>query len=376
MTKPQQTKYKYNTSFKSILYINAMASICDKVRNSCRSWMTTKGHQYVKIHHEPLREVAVRIRQQAKILWDEEDWHYQPPEAWPQSIRQERIALYILALDAINFCFWPSKDSYEYVDIACTLTAMASHDHDTLDPLVSQTSKMEQASSSSFLLSPSNLRNLSESDMTNLFTKFHSASKCPPDMDRRCALWNELGNVLCTDFDGSATRLIQSANGSAVELVQQIYDSFPGFRDWDEQHHLYFLKRAQICVGDLQAALKSQELTKDMHQLTTFADYRLPQLLRHWGVFEYIDSKLAEAVDACEELPVGSDQELSIRAATVDAVEQLVALLSDKKGDRELAEDGQIWTSVQVDWYLWQVGERMDGENLLKPHHRVRTIFY
>ena len=67
------------------------------------------------------------------VVWDEEGWHYQPPVhlfSSEQNIRKERIALYILALDAINFCFWPSNDyEYEYVDLATTLTSIASSDH-------------------------------------------------------------------------------------------------------------------------------------------------------------------------------------------------------------------------------------------------------
>jgi hypothetical protein len=39
-------------------------------------------------------------------------------------------------------------------------------------------------------------------------------------------------------------------------------------------------------------------------------------------------------------------------------------------------EPAKAWTAVETDWYLWQVGERMQLNGELLPHHRVRTIYY
>lgn len=120
-----------------------------------------------------------------------------------------------------------------------------------------------------------------------------------------------------------------------------------------------------------------------MASLTTFADYRLPQLLRHWNVLEYVTPELNKAVDQCQVLVVGSEEEVSIRAATVVAVEELVQLLqahtkqhSSSSSSSSTPTTTKTWTAVQVDWYLWQVGEQMDAAHELAPHHRVRTIFY
>ena len=33
-------------------------------------------------------------------------------------------------------------------------------------------------------------------------------------------------------------------------------------------------------------------------------------------------------------------------------------------------------SAILLDWHLWQIGEKLDREGTLKPHHRVRTIFY
>ena len=73
----------------------------------------------------------------------------------------------------------------------------------------------------------------------------------------------------------------------------------------------------------------------------------------------------------------GSSDELFIRAGTVVAVDRLVdevkQILKDNAASQEKANEVN---AVLLDWHLWQIGEKLDREGTLKPHHRVRTIFY
>ena len=78
---------------------------------------------------------------------------------------------------------------------------------------------------------------------------------------------------------------------------------------------------------------------------------------------------LATRIDNKQEIVLNSDEEDSIRAATVVSVEWIVQEL------QKLAPT-KVWTAVETDWYLWQVGERMQNQGELLPHHRVRTIYY
>jgi len=187
---------------------------------------------------------------------------------------------------------------------------------------------------------------------------------------------------LIEQFDGSAMALIESSNHKkAPTLVQQLVDHFPGFCDYcyspggGKKQRIAFLKRAQICVGDWNAALKLD--LPDMDKLTTFADYRVPQLLRHCNVLIY-SKRLAAKVDACQELDMNSAEEIAIRACTVAAVEYLVDELNaqDEAAAATASTTITQWTAVMTDWYLWQVGERMQNAGELQPHHRVRTIYY
>ena len=77
-------------------------------------------------------------------------------------------------------------------------------------------------------------------------------------------------------------------------------------------------------------------------------------------------------IDAKQELPAGSEEEIEIRAATVQAVEQI--MMAWNEGRNEGGREGGRVMSVEVDWLLWQEGERVKEE--LPPHHRTQTIFY
>lgn len=60
---------------------------------------------------------------------------------------------------------------------------------------------------------------------------------------------------------------------------------------------VFFYKRAQIFVGDVYGAFGGVELGsfRDIDQLTMFADYRVPVVLREMGVLQY-SQELAQQV--------------------------------------------------------------------------------
>ena len=133
---------------------------------------------------------------------------------------------------------------------------------------------------------------------------------------------------------------------------------------------MHFYKRAQILVGDVWAAYgrscdpSHPYYFHDMNELTMFADYRVPQILRHMGIMQYSEA-LAMRIDALEEIPFGSAEEIEIRAATVVAVEKL---------QKCLVAHGRHLLVLEVDWLLWQWGESI--KDTIAPHHRTLTIYY
>lgn len=108
----------------------------------------------------------------------------------------------------------------------------------------------------------------------------------------------------------------------------------------------------------------------DMDRLTMFADYRVPQILRARGVLRY-SQMLAQKIDTNEVIPSGSEEEVEIRAATVQAVE---CLRDDVRKLQELHGGVADVKSVTLDWLLWQEGESL--KETLPPHHRTLTVFY
>ena len=356
------------------------------------------------------------------IEWDADEWHYtgnnfarstsradptaasscseHEDEDQVEVQRVERVLLYILALDAINFCFWPTEDQsgksvcdknmLEYEHLASALRLMAERD----DVIAEDGAE----STNTYAFSPRNLANMSVKSFL-LDIQGHLPGPTSdggryliPNASERVRLLNELGYGLLTHHNGSATAMLQKCIGpsgkpSAVKLVDVITSTFRGFRDEtvdSKGRQICFYKRTQIAVGDIWAVWKGRKDTLggrltnfyDISELTTFADYRVPQLLRHVGVLRYSE-ELSAKVDNSDELMAGSSDELFIRAGTVVAVDRLVdevkQILKNGGGSQEKIDEVN---AVLLDWHLWQIGEKLDREGTLKPHHRVRTVFY
>jgi hypothetical protein len=280
----------------------------------------------------------------------------------------------------------------EYEHLASALKLLAEKD-DAVPTRFSQPNCGEiTMAEDSYVLAPQNLVNLTSKSfldmMTPLLPKIEEKDTgniyTIPNVAERVRLLQEMAQALLTFHKGSATHFISQANRSADLLVHNILQYFPGFRDAtvdpEKGRWVAFYKRAQILVADLWAALGSEDGDSkhgadlcnftDMAKITTFADYRVPQLLRGLSVLEYSPS-LSQKVDNGNEVQASSMDELYIRAATVVAVDLLVENVREKV-------DGstQNINAVKMDWYLWNIGEKLDREGRLAKHHRVRTIFY
>eukprot|EP00249_Psilotum_nudum_P003991 c17513_g1_i1 orf=190-1119(+) len=269
------------------------------------------------------------------IRWDFEGIHYF--DDGPLTVQ------YLLVLDALNFCFWPDGE-LEYDHLAAGLTRALLADKS--------------------VFSASRLKRITGLGLRKML----GWPKELPLEDERARLLQEVGIELEKNFEGQAANLVTSANGSAVTLVKLVTRHFPGFRDHSvyKGHQIFLYKRAQIFVGDLWGAFKGQGFGafRDIGAITMFADNFVPAVLRHLGILSY-SSSLSSIVDACKELPSGSEEEVEIRACAIIAVEKLRELLRYKFGKEIL--------SVQLDWWLWSSGKPSDE---ILPYHRTKTIYY
>ncbi len=260
---------------------------------------------------------------------------------------------WLLVLDALNFSFWgDNRWTVEYKGEKSNgyraLSAALSRAVDEGIPITSA----------------DYLASITKNDLANILRGDHTI----PMLDRRVENLQEVGTGLRDHFEGSFAGAVESCKGSAVRLVQLLAEVFPSFNDIADYQgsDVRFYKRAQLLVSDIYGAFggKGWGQFKDLDELTVFADYKLPQILRHMGMLVYIDS-MAEKVDNRYVLVPGSRDEIEIRAGTVWAADVL---------QRALASHGAHLRSFELDWWLWNETRTM-GETM-KPYHLARTIYY
>ncbi len=187
-----------------------------------------------------------------------------------------------------------------------------------------------------------------------------------PLLEERLAIVRELGTEMMAHYQGEVSRLITAAAGSSLKLVHLLVSTFPSFRDASLYNgkQVYFYKRAQIFAADLYGSFHGKEWGKfsDITLLTAFADYKIPQILRHKGVLTYSD-ELAALIDEMQEISADSAMEIEIRAGTIYAIELL---------RRELTSLGRDLLPLEIDWILWNRARNAK----MAPHHRTITTFY
>lgn len=266
---------------------------------------------------------------------------------------EEKVA-YALALDAINFgsgYFELARQSgvaLEYADLARALR----HAFDT-----------------NGFADPGRWAAVTPQDCHALFV---IPSGIHPQLDDLMMLFarhlQEAGAKIMSDYGGRALNLLEAADRSAERLAS-IVGAWDGFRDVAEYNGsvVPIFKRAQIFAADVWLALGAAGPADfhDMHRLTIFADNMVPHVLRHGGVLSYTPV-LAARIDAGQEIPAGSAEEVELRALAIYACEII--------RDAAQAAGYTALTAVNLDHILWNRGYESDLIDL--PRHRTCTVWY
>jgi len=264
---------------------------------------------------------------------------------------------WIFSLDVLNHCFWPERGEPVWTVI---------YKGEPYSGYWGLAASLKRAQEWGFpITDPHFLADVNAEDLAKIF----SGEGRIPMFEQRLGNLREAGSIILSELGSDLMSLFDSASGSsAVRLVTTIVSHFPSFRDeaFYGGQRVYLWKRAQLFASDLSNAFGGKKWGKfrDLEQLTAFADYKLPQVLRELGIISYIP-ELAARVDALEHLQPGSEEEVEIRAITVWAVEEI---------KKEFQGRGYKLTSPQVDNWLWQLGQ-LDAFRK-RPYHRCRTIFY
>ncbi len=268
----------------------------------------------------------------------------------------KRTVNWLLVLDALNFCFWPDKGQLKWT--------IEYHD-EMLDGYWAEAAALKRAVEEDAipLWDAQYLTTLSEDVLAHIFR----GNGVIPLLTQRLHNAREVGRVLLERYNGDFSIAIEKAGRDALEIARLLAEYFPSFRDIATYRgqEVRFLKRAQIYVADLHGAFAGQAWGNlvNMEGLTIFADYKLPQVLRHAKILEY-KPILARRVDSRELLWAGSEEEVEIRANTIWACELLRQSL-EKRGNTMMASE--------IDQKLWLLGQQSED---MQPYHRTRTIYY
>jgi Potential Queuosine, Q, salvage protein family len=276
----------------------------------------------------------------------------------------ERTVNWLLILDALNFCFWAEKGQPRW---------RIDYQSEILDGYWAEAAALTRAVEEGIALWDARyLSSMSREDLAHIFRSVPAANGTAgamiPLFEQRLEHVHEVGRVLLERYDGQFAHAVEHTGGDAVKLALLLVQDFSSFRDiaFYRGREVRFFKRAQICVADLHGAFggKRWGAFTNLDKLTIFADYKLPQVLRHYDVLAY-HANLAERVDNQELLEPGREAEVELRAATIWACELLRREMSHAAG-REI-------TAVEIDQLLWYLGQNASG---MRPYHRTRTIYY
>src|SRR3989440_4954607 len=249
--------------------------------------------EYVWINAERVEILAQRWLEHDKEQPISTTWY----DRYHFSDGTERTVNWILALDAVNFCFWAEKDQPRW---------SIEYQGERLNGYLAEAAALKRAVEEDIpLWDAAYLSTISHEELAHIFR----GEQRIPLLEQRLHNVREVGRVLLEKYNGQFINAIEQAERNTVKLVLLLAQDFPSFNDvvLNRNHLIRFFKRAQICVADLHGSFggKSWGAFADFDQLTAFADYKLPQVLRHFGVLEYHPS-LAERIDNQQLLEAGS----------------------------------------------------------------------
>ncbi|KIL62025.1 hypothetical protein M378DRAFT_187437 [Amanita muscaria Koide BX008] len=379
-----------------------------------------KATNLVQINDEGVKTAARYIKTKLSVdSYTPCTWRTHPLHICPDDSadivhpKNKRVLDWIFLISTLNFSFWSertSKDDVYGVEWRSSWDARATKtegEHVVWTGYWSLVAALDRA--------------LADDHIPIIDPKFYSSTTLCPDsliehvfrsaepreqlplMKERIAMMRGVGKRLCDDFNGSFLHFIESfyqkhdKKGTALDLVKMVTDTFPEFRDESivDGRKVYIWKRAQILVAETWAAFHPPSTTtavrhpifphgSQIHLLTMFADYRVPQILHHLRILSYPPS-LLDILHRGEDLPSGCREEVSLRTASIVAVErvrrEMVRMAKENK--REQGEE-EI-SSVLIDFYLWDLAKRIeDGEDKvdgietaeMAPTHRTRCVWY
>jgi len=216
------------------------------------------------------------------------------------------------------------------------------------------------------------LSTLSKADVERLFEPADGTSI--PMLDERHQILCQVGDRLATDYDGRFHNFLADCQpklfAETEGIINRLVDEFPSFSDVGTLQgpgsdiQIPFHKRAQLAPAMAYGRFDGTPAfeLEDPNAFTVFADYNLPNVLRHLGVLEY-DLTLRSTIDNRELIDAGSREEVELRVATIAGADLLMEELNRR---RETPVYGP-----HMDYKLFSV-----RDDVTTPIHKTRTTAY
>lgn len=302
----------------------------------------------VKINNQAIEEFTSRIVESDLQVSEISLSHY----SW----NKEQLLGLVFVFNSINFSYWAEQEQPKW-----TMTFGG----EKLDGAIALFRAFEEE----LKINPnftncSYLKDVKASDLSRIL----KGNVQIPMFEERIKILNEVGQVLNSKYNGSFINLFESCGNDSTILMSEIISNFPSF--FDEESYkgisIPFYKRAQLnskMISDALISLGEKPLAS-LEALTAFADYKIPQILRSFGIIEYTPD-LSRRIDNQELIEKGSSEEVEIRIATILSVEKMRHQLLNRFN----------WvTSSHVDSMLWNRSQDKSLE--VKPYHRTYTTAY
>jgi hypothetical protein len=328
----------------------------NRVRESVNRVLDDAPLTHVTIHDDELVALAGRLSDAGFSL---PDWRA-PVMLDDREYGPETVADFFLVGNTLNFVF---------DDLTSTETFQTTYDGATYSGAFAMWASLKRAVEDGIDVTDGQvLASLTPTQTRRIFR----GDPPIPLLERRREVLVHVGERLTALTDGHFHSVV------SPDTTHRLYDGGDGLVEWltaefpeayrDRRRYrgetVYFDKKAQLAAGMLYGrfADTSAYPIADIEQMTIFADYLIPALLRAEGVFAY-SSELAAAVDNGDHIPEGDPMEVELRIATIAAGERLLAELNRHRDDQ--------LTAFHLDQALWRTGRDRD-----LTHHFTETITY
>lgn len=246
-------------------------------------------------------------------------------------VELKEAAQFAIAMNSINYMFWSKTEDGEFVRYQNNgaIGALAMTDafkNAWVDPQ-SPLSKARQGTL------------LSGDDITQMFGPI-------PDPISRAEILNE---VLAGDNLKTIAEEIQIQNQFNTELASRLAHVFP------QAYGDEVLKKSQLAVSAIWREARIRGFDGEC-DLTAFADYQIPNVLRALGILKYND-ELANKIDQGNLIDENSIEEKAVRAASILAIEDL--------------SKAQGVSVADVDYWIW-----LKRKEPKTPFHLTNTTAY